>query len=117
MPSKHDLFKALVWDNLVKVGIQRLFLAAPWLGWGPVGWVASFIITHFADMLYETVKLEIELELIVIRNEAFRREYDAASTALKQISQDKGPDSDEFKAARKTHSEALSRFVRFNVAR
>ena len=112
-----DVFKSLVWDNLVKAGIQRLFVAAPWLGWGPVGWITGFIITHFADMLYEAVKLQIELELIVIRNEAFRREFNEASLNLKSISQSKGPESPEFEAARKAHAEALSRFTRFGVAR
>lgn len=110
-----DLFKSLVWENLVKAGIQRLFLAVPVLGWGPIGWIVSAVIFKFADMFYEAVKLQINLQLIVFNNAKFLAEYVDASLKLKEIAGRTGIESDEFKQARGSHAEALSKFVRLGA--
>jgi hypothetical protein len=108
-----DLFKALIWDNLVKAAVGRLFAAVPILAWGPIGYVITWVATHFADKLYDSVKMAIALEAIAIRNEAHRRAYDRASVALKIIAQDKGINSPEFREARDANKRALAEFVRF----
>lgn len=110
-----EIFKAVVWDSLVKAAIARLFLAAPFLGWGPVGFVVSWILTYFADMLYDAVKMAVDLEVIVLRNEAHRKAYDAAAVKLHIIAREKGIESPEFRSARDEHKVALAKFVRFST--
>lgn len=106
-----DAFKDLVWDNLVKAAISELFTAAPYLAWGPVGWVVSFTLTYFAGKLYGAIVLAVSLEATVIKNEALRSAYDKAQVTLKIIAHDKGIDSKEFKDAKEDAKLALSRFV------
>lgn len=109
------LFKSLVWDTLVKVALQQLFLAVPLLGWGPIGYVVSWVVVKLTDKLYDVTKTAVDLEVIVLRNEEHRREYAVAAVKLKLIAKSKGVDSPEFKNAREEHQQALSRFVRFAV--
>lgn len=112
-----DLFKGLVWDNLIKAAIGRLFAAAPWLAWGPLGWLSSFVITYVADLVYEELQKFVDLQFIAFRNAELRDAYSAAANSLKTIALAKGVDSEEFKKARNEQKEALSKFVRFAVAR
>lgn len=107
------IFKELVWDSLVKAAIARLFAAVPFLAWGPVGIAVSWALTLFADKIYEAVKLAVELEVIVLRNEAHRRAFDRASVELRLLARTKGIESPEFKVAREEHKKALAQFVRF----
>lgn len=107
------IFKSLVWDNLVKFAIQQLFLAVPLLGWGPLGYIVSWVITFIADKLFIALKLAVDLEVIVLRNEEHKREYTLAAIQLKLIAKEKGLNSPEFKKAREKQQEALSRFIRF----
>lgn len=110
-----DNFKALFWDVIIKQVINRLFVAAPWLAWGPFGWAVSFLITRFTDKIYTLVRYMVDDAKIVFRNEQFQKEYDRASVKLKILLKEKGMESPEYKAARKEHLEALSSLVRFTV--
>lgn len=112
-----DLFKELVWHSLVKAALSRLFLAVPFLGWGPFGYVISYFAMKYADELYDAVKLLIEVEVIVFRNKEFEKSYNDASVKLHIIAKDKGIDSPEFRSARDEDKKRLSDLVRFNVAR
>jgi len=108
-----DIFKQLVWDALVKAALQQLFLAVPLLGWGPIGYVVSWIAVYFTDKLYAVIKLVVDLEVIVLRNEIHKKEFAGAAVRLKLIAKAKGVDSEEFKKARDEQKEALSRFIQF----
>lgn len=61
-----DLLKTLVWDNLVKAAIGRLFAAIPFLGWGPIGYLIGFIVTKITDYLYEVMKEWYNVESILL---------------------------------------------------
>lgn len=111
------MFKELVWGPLVKAAIARLFAALPWLGWGPIGVAASWVLTYFADKLYEAAELAINLELIYLRNESHRKEYDSACVELKKLGAAKGKDSPEWKAAYEVQKASLAKFVRFAVGK
>ena len=111
-----DLFKTLLWDTLVQAGVSRLFLIIPWLGWGPVGVLVSFIITKFADIMYEGLKMSVNLEVIAIRDERLKLAYNDAAVRLHIIAKDKGIDSKEFKDARNDHIKKLSDCVRFDIS-
>lgn len=108
-----DIFKSLVWDTLVKAALSQLFLAVPLLGWGPIGYVVSWLAVYFTDKLYAVVKTAVDLEVITLRNEEHKKEYAGAAVRLKLIAKSKGVDSPEFMKAREEQKLALSRFVRF----
>ena len=108
------IFKDLVWDVLVRVALSKLFQSVPFLGWGPLGMLVGWAVGIFGSMLFEAVREAVQLEVIVLRNEAHRKAFAAAATNLKAIARDKGPDSNEFKEARDAHRKALSEFVQFH---
>lgn len=112
-----DLFKALVWNNLIKAALARLFLAVPFLGWGPIGVVVSWVVTKIADKLYDELEMIVNLQAIALKNEIHQREFDRASMKLHIIAREKGTASSEFKNAREHAKESLSQFVRFAPAR
>lgn len=109
-----DLFKDLVWDNLVKAALSRLFVVVPLLGWGPIGFVVTWFATRFANQIYESVKMAIQLEAISLRNESYKRAFDAAHAKLAVIAYKKGIHSPEFRQARDESKKALSQFAQFN---
>jgi hypothetical protein len=109
-----DLFKSLVWDNLITVGLAALFQAAPFLAWWPCRPILDYVIRMFGDHLFATLKLTIDLQAIAFVNETHRRAFDSAAVHLKIIGRDKGPDSEEFRKAKENAKEALAKFVRFN---
>ena len=108
-----QLFRSLVWDNLVKAAIKRVFMAVPFLAIGPLGVITKFIIIKIANKIYEVLKETVDLQLIVFKNYRLKKEFDRASVMLKIIAQGKGVDSNEFKDAREIHKKRLSNFVRF----
>jgi len=113
LPDIGDTFKDLVWDAMVRVALQALFSAVPWLGWGPIGVVVGWIVGMVANYLYSSVKMAIDLNAIALKNEEHRRAYDDAGVKLKLIAKDKGIDSPEFRAARDDHKKRLAAFVKF----
>lgn len=108
-----DLFKSLVWDLILKAVIDAICAAVPLLAFPPVKWILSFLITKFTDQFYEAVKLQIDMQSIIIKNAEHLSAYNKASATLKIIAHDKGIDSEEFKNARENAKLALSKFVRF----
>ena len=111
LPDIGDVFKDLVWDAIVKAALARLFAAIPWLGWGPVGILVSWVVGHFAEKLYGAMALAIDFRLIAYRNEQHRQAFETASVTLKIIARDQGIDSEQFQKAREAHAKALSKFV------
>lgn len=110
-----DLFKNLVWDNLIALGIEKLFRLLPFLGWGPIGFLVSKIIWKFSDVLFEVTDTFIDVKEIPIRNNNLRKEFDRESVKLMIIAREKGIDSIEFKTERENAKKSLSNLVRFNA--
>ena len=108
-----QLFKSLVWDNLIKAAIKKVFMAVPFLAMGPLGKITVYLLTKFADKLYDVLHEQIDLQVIVFKNYRLRKEFDRASVKLKIIAKSKGIESNEFKDARELHKKRLSDFVRF----
>ncbi len=99
---------------LVKQVISAIFSTVPFLAWGPFGLITSVIVTAIADKIFKEAALQLEIELIPIKNEILRKEFDRASIKLKLLACEKGIDSPEFKEARNANVEALSKLVRLN---
>lgn len=110
-----EIFKNLIWDSLVKLALSRLFAAIPWLGWGPIGVLVGWIVGMFADQIYDALKLAVNMQVIVFRNEKLKAAYDKASVQLRIVAHDKGIESEEFRLEREKHKKALSELVRIAV--
>lgn len=109
-----DVFKDLVWGALVKLALQRLFVALPFLGWGPIGWIVGIVAGMVAEALYEVMREAVDLQVIAFRNSAARKEFDSAGVKLKIIARDHGIESPEFQEARDTYRDTLRKLVVFN---
>jgi hypothetical protein len=111
-----DIFKSVVWDNLIQVALAALFAYAPFLALPVLKPVISYIITMFSDKLFSAAKLAIDLEAIVLINESHKKAYANASVALKIIAHSKGIGSPEFLEARENAKKSFAKFIAFNVA-
>lgn len=109
-----QIFKTLIWDSLVSAALRQLFAAVPFLGWGPIGWLVSLIVTKVADYVYAAVDEFIDLKVIAFKKMELAREYSKVSLDLKNIALSKGIESDEFKAAREVGKKSLSALIKFN---
>ena len=115
--TKEDLFKILIWDNLVRAALSRLFLLVPLLGWGPFGIVISHFAFKFADSLYDGTKEYIEITKIAMKNKEMEEAFNKASVKLYIIARDSGVESEAYRSAREEHKKSLSNLVRFGPAR
>lgn len=107
-----DLFKQLVWENITKAALNKLFAAIPALSWGPIGYFVTWFWGKLADYVYEEVKLYVNLEYIVFKNKILEKEFNLASVKLKIIARESGIDSEAFRSARDENKKALSNLVR-----
>lgn len=112
-----DTFKELLWDHIVRATLTKIFVKVPLLGWGPIGYVISNLVFKYSDELYSALSFFIEVKLIVLKNKKLQQEYAAASLRLRQVALSSGIESVEFRKARDEDKDALSKFVRFDVAR
>lgn len=107
-----DLFKDLLWENILKGAVERMLSRYPILGWGPVSWFVTFLIGEFADALYLILKEWFDLEAIAIKKRDLRLAFDRAGVECKIIARSHGIESPEFRKARDEHKADLSKFVR-----
>ena len=112
-----DLFKDLVFDQLIKFALSKLFAAVPVLAWGPIGWFVTYIVHKFADMLYDEMELHVKIQTVAFRNEKFEEEFRKSSIKLKLVSRDFGPGTSEFEEAKNEAKNDLSNVIRFQRAR
>ena len=112
--SFDELFKQLVWDTMVRAALAKLFAAAPFLAWGPLGPVVTYLAVYFTDKLYAIMAQTIEMEFIAFKNEAHRRTFDKSVNELQSIADGPGVDSPQFKEQREKALADLAEFVRFN---
>lgn len=109
-----DIFKSLIFDTLVKIAIEKIIALAPWLSFGPISFVVSTVVTMIANKLYEVLKEVVNLELIILKNDAHQRAFISAAIQLKSVATKYGPDSMEFTEYREKHKKALSDLIRMH---
>ncbi len=107
------VFKDLVWDALVKAALARLFIAVPWLAWGPLGAVVGFIVNIYADKLFKELELGLDLTYIKFHNKEGEKEFRLASVKLSIEAIAHGVDSPEYKEANEKAKAAFAQYVAF----
>lgn len=110
-----EIFKALIWNNLVNLALARLVGAMPFLAWGPVNAFVRWLAFKVSDAIFEELHLRVDLHQIVVKNEKLKKEYDRASIKLGLISRTEGRDSDEFKKAESEFKNSLADLVRYST--
>jgi hypothetical protein len=110
-----DIFKSLIYDNLVSLALNALFAYASFLNIPGIRQAITFIVTRFADFLFTGLKLVTDLTAIHLVNKIAEDQYARASVTLKIIARNKGIDSKEFKDARELAKIALAKFVSFGA--
>lgn len=109
-----DVFKSLIFDELVKVAIAKIIGLAPFLSWGPISFIVGKLVTYIAGELYVLLKDAINFHVILLNNAQHHTAYIDAQIQLKNIAKEKGIDSDEFKAQRQKHAASLAKFIRYS---
>ncbi len=107
-----DVFKDLVWDNLILAAKVELFAAFPFLAVPPISWAVSYIIDRLSGILYTAMKEFVNVEMIILRNEAAKAAFTRSSVTLKIIALNKGIESKEYKDARAENVTYMQDFVR-----
>lgn len=110
-----SLFKDLIWDNLVRAAIKKLFAALPILSWGPIGWFVTRVIYKYADVLYIELRDAAKIKSIALRNKQLEKQFHLASIDLKVIAMNKGEESDEYIKAKEIAKDKLSDLVRITL--
>jgi hypothetical protein len=95
-----DLFKELGWNAFAIIATSRLIIRYPWLGWGPQGWIAAWLIRRYAGELHTAAKEQLDLKQIQFKNEAAGKMFTLSSVRLKIIGEEKGVASKEFQDER-----------------
>jgi hypothetical protein len=117
-----DLFKKLVWDNLVKLALNKLFGLLPqFLVKGFLGSILTPFITHFlikfTDELYEFLKMTVDFQLVIFKVEGLEKKFTDAAVALHEVALQNGIESPEFETARKASDEDFFSFVELNFTK
>lgn len=109
-----DLFRDLIWDNLVEAGIAALFIEVPWLNAWPIGGAVKYLLRLFSDKVFDGVRMSVDLSLIAFMNQEHKKAYDTEVVKLKIIAHSYGVDSPEFKKEKENAKEILAKFVAIN---
>lgn len=108
-----DTFKTLAWDRLTSNAFTLLVSRLPILGLGPLGYIARWVFVKITDLIYEQIKLQVELKQIQFKNDDYNREFLNASTELRIIGVKYGFDSISFKDAHKRFVYSLDKLASF----
>ena len=109
-----DVFKDLIFDQMVKSAISYIIGLEPLLAWVPVSFLIGKVVTYVAGIIYEEMKDAINFQVILLNNRSHHEGYINALSILKRIANEKGIDSEEFKTQREIHKATLSRFIRYS---
>lgn len=112
-----DVFKELVFDQLVKNIIAKIVGLAPFLAWGPIAFIVTKVVTYLAGMVYDELKDAVNMKYIMLKNERYHAEFVAANGELRDIAKTKGIDSPEFKEAREKRKKTLADLARYDATR
>jgi hypothetical protein len=109
-----NIFKNLVWDNIIALETKALLAQAPYLNIWPLNEIISSILSMVGNKVFDTIKLSIDLESITLMNKIYQAEFTNTSLRLKILAHDKGIDSPEFKEARENAKKILSKFISYS---
>lgn len=109
-----DVFKDLVFDQLVKAAISYIVGLAPFLSFGPIAFIIGKVVTYIAGILYAELKEAINFQVILLNNRSLHDKFVGAQIELKKLAMEKGIDSPEFRVQREKHKAALAAFARYS---
>lgn len=110
-----NLFKDLVWDNLVRASLEAIFTRFPILGIKPIREIISFFVLRYSDKLYGGVETFIDVKKITFKNEKLHKEFNVSAAKLKIVAKGYGIESQEFLETKKIYKKTLADFVRFYI--
>jgi hypothetical protein len=111
-----DVFRDVIWENLVQAGLAAWFTAVPAFGVWPLRPIVTAIVGMAQGWIYKAMREQMDLRVIALVNERAQREFDSAAVTLKLIERDYGPESDQYRKARDNAQVSLSRFLRYRGA-
>lgn len=115
LTKSEDLFKGIVWDNLIKAGTESLLKALPFLSIWPIGPIIRFVINKFSNYLFENLRLMVDLKAIAFVNDKDRKKFDEHAVKLKILERDYGLNSKQYKEERNKAHERFSQLVRYSA--
>lgn len=116
--EKLDLFKELVWENIIFVAIELFIAKNPWLNVWPFRQILMWIgqgINEGLATVFQKLKVWADIQALILRKIELEKDFDRAAVTLKIVAQGAGIDSEEFKEARNVHKEKLNKAVRIKL--
>lgn len=111
LETSEQIFKSLVWDNLVKAELTSLYASSTILTFFKP--LIDAIMTVITNSLFSNFKTYIDLGAVQLLDSQAESTFRTASITLAILAHDKGVNSDEFKKARENAKSALSTFIRY----
>lgn len=108
--------KNLVVNPIIEAALARLFVAVPFLGWGPVRKVFSHYVWKLVDLVWDTSADQIKVSFVGWKNPQLQDAYDKETIKLK-ILELQGASPQEVENAIKSAQDRLAEFVRFRGVR
>lgn len=109
------IFKTLVWDVVIKAGETALEAYVPVLALPVIKQLDEVAIGVVTDWVFSKLVLVVDIAAIRLTNELHQKAFDDAMVKLKILSQEKGPESQEYKDELEKAKLALSKFVRYGA--
>lgn len=112
-----DAVKELLWDNIVKQSLVKVFVAVPILGWPPFALLISHLVKIYSEYLFEALRGLLSEEMILFKNEKALQQFKKSAALLRESAEINGFDSVEFRKTRNENKKLFEDFVRYDVAR
>lgn len=106
-----DFFKELVWQNAIEEALSLLFTKMPLLGIGPLAPLVTWVVTKLTDVLYEKIKMLVDVKSVALKNDGLRREWEISNATLYHYALEYGEDSPQFKEERNAHKDHWRKLV------
>ncbi len=114
-----QIFKAMVWDPMIKAGEIWLETAVPVIDpiidFPVIKELDEFAIQKITDSLFNFFVLLVDMTAIKLIDPIMQSAYESSSEALVVISIEKGNTSDEYKKAEAKAIVDFSSFVRMHI--
>lgn len=111
-----NIFKSLVWDNVVSTYTAYVFVQVPFLNVPVIRELTAYLIKTVSDGFFSVGRLFTDMTAIKIIEPILLDKYQKESIRLSIIAHNSGIDSEEFKKEKEIEKQNFHNFIHFGAA-